>query len=63
MAKCTIEEVLKKRKLSKRQFAKRLGLPYNAVFRYFKEGYDPKLSTLAKWAKAIPCKITDLFKE
>lgn len=63
MVKCAVGEVLKRKKLSKRQFAKRLGMPYKGVFRYFKEGYDPKLSTLGKWAAAIPCRISELYRE
>lgn len=63
MAKLQLEQMLKKRKLSKRQFAKRLGLLYPAVFRYFRDGYDPKLSTLEKWAKVLDCRISDLYSE
>lgn len=58
-----LDRVLKKKGLSKRQFAKRLNTEYNNVFRYFRSGYDPKLSTLEKWAKALGVKIKDLFKE
>lgn len=63
MAKHLLDAVLKKKGISKRQFAKKLYVEYYSVFRYFREGYDPKLSTLAKWAKAIPCKVRDLIKE
>jgi DNA-binding XRE family transcriptional regulator len=63
MAKLLLGAMLKKRGISKRQFAKRLSMQYHAVFRYFKDEYDPKLSTLAKWAKVIPCKIRDLYTE
>ena len=63
MAKLVLAEVLKKKGLSKRQFAKRLGKDYPGVFRYFREGYDPKLSTLEDWAKALNCRVRDLVEE
>jgi len=63
MAKLILAEVLKKKGLSKRQFAKRLGKDYPAVFRYFREGYDPKLSTLEDWARALNCRVRDLVEE
>lgn len=63
MATLLLGKILKKKNISKRQFAKRLGMDYATIFRYFREGYDPKLSTLEKWAKVIPCRIRDLFKE
>ena len=49
MAKLLLAEVLKKKAMSKRQFAKRLGKEYPTVFRYFRDGYDPKLSVLEDW--------------
>jgi transcriptional regulator with XRE-family HTH domain len=63
MAKLLLAEVLKKKGLSKRQFAKRLGKEYPTVFRYFREGYDPKLSVLEDWSKALGCRIKDLYEE
>lgn len=63
MARLILDKMLKRRKLSKRQFAKRLDIEYNNVFRYFRNGYDPKLSSLEKWAKAIGCKVRDLIEE
>lgn len=62
-AKLQLESALKKRGLSKRQFAKLLGVPYQSVFRWFRPGYDPKLSVMSKWAKAIGCKVRDPFTE
>lgn len=62
MATLILAKVLKKKRISKRQFAKRLGREYHTVFRYFKEGYDPKLSTLAEWAKALGVRISELYK-
>ncbi|MEK7355239.1 MAG: helix-turn-helix transcriptional regulator [Bdellovibrionota bacterium] len=63
MSKLKLAQMLEKKGLSKRQFAKLLGVSYPAVFRYFRDGYDPKLSTLKRWAKAIECKIRDLYDE
>lgn len=63
MSQLILSAVLKKKQLSKRQFAKALHIKYPTVFRYFREGYDPKLSTLDKWAKALDVKVRDLIKE
>ncbi|MGZ3686660.1 MAG: helix-turn-helix domain-containing protein [Bdellovibrionota bacterium] len=63
MAKLLLADVLKKKKLSKRQFAKRLGIPYHYVFRYFRAGYDPKLSTVEIWARTLKVRMRDLFKD
>ena len=63
MAKLALAKALKSKKLSKRQFAIRLGIAYHNVFRLFHATQDPKLSTLSKWAKAIGCNVTDLIKE
>jgi len=63
MAKVLLAEVLKKKGLSKRQFAKNLGKDYPAVFRYFRPDYDPKLSTLEAWAKVLGCRIKDLYED
>jgi hypothetical protein len=63
MAKLLLGEVLRKKGLSKRQFAKQLGERYENVFRYFREGYDPKLSKLVAWAKVLKCRVRDLIKE
>lgn len=63
MAQHRLAAVLKKKKISKRQLAKRLGIHYQNVFRMFHDSYDPKLSMLRKWAKVVPCRIRDLFEE
>lgn len=63
MAKFILGAVLKRRKLSKRQFAKMIDMRYEQVFRLFREGYDPKLSLLSRAAKALKCKVRDLVKE
>lgn len=63
MAKLLLDVVLKKKKVSKRQFAKQLGIDYASVFRFFRAGYDPKLSMLEKWAKVLGVRIGDLFSD
>lgn len=61
MAKLVIEQVLKKKKITKYRFAQLLGLPTPSVFRFFRPNYDPKLSTLEKWADVLDVKIKDLY--
>jgi transcriptional regulator with XRE-family HTH domain len=63
MAKLALEKLLEKKSLSKRQFAKLLQMDYPSVFRFFRPGYDPKLSTLEKWAKVLGVKIKELYEE
>lgn len=63
MAQLLLAETLRKKKLSKRQFAKLLGVRYENAFRWFRDGYDPKLSMLERWAKALRCKIRDLYRD
>jgi transcriptional regulator with XRE-family HTH domain len=63
VGKVVLEKILEKKNISKRQFAKRLGLDYSNVFRFFRPDYDPKFSTLVSWAKVLEVKIRDLFEE
>jgi transcriptional regulator with XRE-family HTH domain len=63
MAKLILDEVLKRKGCSKRQLAKRMGVHYNHVFRYFREGYDPRLSTLNKMAQALGVKVKQLLRD
>lgn len=63
MTKLLLNQVLERKKLSKRQFAKKLDIDYASVFRFFRPGYDPKLSTLERWAKILDVRISDLFEE
>ncbi len=63
MAELRLAEVLKEKEISKRKFAKMIDKDYREIFRYCRKGYDPKLSTLDKWAKALNVRIKDLFKE
>ncbi len=61
--KLKLETILQKKKISKYRFAQMLGLPTSSIFRYFKPDYDPKLSTLEKWAKVLEMKVRDLLDE
>lgn len=63
MIKIRLEAVLREKGISKRGFAKLLGIDYANVFRFFRKGYDPKLSTLQEWAKTLGVKISDLYEE
>lgn len=63
MAKILLEEMLKKKGISKYRFAKMLGVHQPTIFRYLKPDYDPKFSSLERWAKVLGCKIRDLYKE
>lgn len=63
MAKLLLAAILKKKNISKRKFAKLLDVDYAQSFRFFRKGYDPKLSMLEKWAKALDLRIRDLYKE
>lgn len=63
MAKLVLDRILKKRKITKYRFAKLLGVPTPSVFRFFRPNYDPKLSTLERWAGVLEVKIKDLYEE
>lgn len=63
MAKIRLAEVLKQKKMTKYKFAKLLGAETSNVSKYFKPGYDPKLSTLSKWADVIGVSVKDLVED
>jgi transcriptional regulator with XRE-family HTH domain len=63
MAGLNLAKILEKKKITKYGFAKLLGMPVPSVFRYFRANYDPKLSTLEKWAKVLNVKVRDLIEE
>ena len=63
MAKLILDKVLKKNGVTKYAFAMALDLKPPNVQPFFREGYNPKLNTLAEWAVALDCKISDLFDE
>jgi DNA-binding Xre family transcriptional regulator len=62
MARIILGKVLKKKGISKRKFAKMLGIETKNVFRLFKKSANPKFSTLQTWAKLIGCKVRDLIE-
>ena len=63
MAELRLEKILAKKGVSKRQFSKMLEEDESNVYRYFRDGYDPKLSTLKKWASKLKMKVSELLRE
>jgi transcriptional regulator with XRE-family HTH domain len=63
VVKIILADILKTKRLSKRQLAIRMGLPYAQVFRFFRKGWNPTIKTLERIAKAAGVKIVDLIKE
>jgi transcriptional regulator with XRE-family HTH domain len=63
MAELLLDKILKRKGISKRRFAKLLGVHYRAVFRFFEDGYDPKLSMLSRWSKTLGVKISSLYRD
>ena len=63
MAELKLEKILREKGISKRQFSKMLQEDESNVYRYFRNGYDPKLSTLKKWATKLKLTVEDLVKE
>jgi transcriptional regulator with XRE-family HTH domain len=51
------------KKIGLLDFARRTQSSQTQVARWLKEDYDPKLSVLDKWAKALGVKIRDLYKD
>lgn len=62
MPRLIIDEVRKRKKLSKRKVAQRMEEEYRHVFRYFKPDYNPTFETLCKLAAAMKCKVRDLIE-
>jgi transcriptional regulator with XRE-family HTH domain len=63
MARICLEKVLKKKKITKYRFAKMLGMETSNTARYFKPGYDPRLSTIERWAKVLNVSVRDLLED
>ena len=63
VAKLQLGKVLEKKGMSKRQFAKLLGVDPANVFRFFRPGYNPTLLTLSKWAEVLKVKVKDLIED
>jgi transcriptional regulator with XRE-family HTH domain len=63
MAKLILGSVLKRKKMTKMEFAKRMGIKYAAVFAYFRPTYNPTFRMMERWAKVLGVRIRDLFQE
>jgi len=63
MATFLLKKLLKSRGLSQGELGRRVKKSKTQVKRYLEPGYDPKLSVMAAVAKALGCKISDLYKE
>lgn len=63
MARVCLAKVLKSKKITKYRFAQLIDTPTSNVSKYFKPGYDPRLSTLEKWAKAIDVSVKDFIED
>jgi transcriptional regulator with XRE-family HTH domain len=63
VAKIILKEILKTKRLSKRQLSIRMGIPYQQVFRYFRKGWNPTLKTLERIAKALDLRVVDLIRD
>lgn len=65
MARLILAQVLKRKGISKRQFAKLAKMDYATVFRYLRQGAkaNPTLRTLSAWARALGLNVRDLIKE
>ena len=63
VAKICLGKVLKEKKMTKYRFAKLIDTPYPNVTRFFKPNYDPRLSTIEKWAKALNVSVKDLIDD
>lgn len=63
MAKLRLQQILDSRGITKYGFAKALEVRPPTVQQFFKEGYNPKLSTLAEWAVVLSCSIAELVDE
>jgi transcriptional regulator with XRE-family HTH domain len=63
VAKIILSEILKRQNVSKRQLAMRMGIPYAQVFKYFQAGFNPTLKTLARIAKALGVKVSELIRD
>lgn len=63
MARVILDEVLKRKQISKRAFARLLGIEEKNVWRLFGPAVDPKLSTLTRWAKVLGVRVRDLIRE
>jgi transcriptional regulator with XRE-family HTH domain len=58
-----LEQVLKKKRVSKREFARKLGMDYRNTSRFYKPDANPRWSTLVEWARVLKVRVRDLIDE
>lgn len=63
MARVVLTKILKEKKITKYRFAKLIGSDYSNIVRYFKPDFNPRLSTLEKWAEVLDVSIKDLVED
>jgi transcriptional regulator with XRE-family HTH domain len=63
MAKVILKKILDRKKISYRQFAKLMNYSETGVYRWLKETWDPRLSTLQKIARRLKLRVRDLIDE
>lgn len=61
--KLILEKVLRDKRISKADFAKKMDWETSNLSRYFKKGANPRLDTLIRWAEVLDCKVSDLIEE
>jgi len=61
MTKLKLAKYLEDHNIFKNEFARMLGVNAPVVRRFMKPDYDPKLSTLSKWADVLKCDVSDLL--
>jgi DNA-binding Xre family transcriptional regulator len=63
VARVALAKVLKQKKMTKYRFAKLVGMDSSNLVKCFKPGYDPRLTTIAKWAEALDVSVKDLIED
>jgi len=63
VARVVLAKILKDKKITKYRFAKLIGSEYSNTIRYFKPDFNPRLSTLEKWAEILDVSIKDLVED
>ena len=63
VARVVLAKILKEKKITKYRFAKLIGSDYSNIVRYFKPDFNPRLSTLEKWADVLDISVKDLIED
>lgn len=58
-----IKDLMFKRNITVGQLAKLSGVSYHAIYRFFNDEYNPRLSNLEKLSKCLGCKLIIEFVE